>query len=67
MDPWCRSGITFQRMEGIIRRGLHRVWTMAEEWLLPNDEDMPSPPDGYVILFVRFHECGFATPAHRFL
>ena len=40
---------------------------MAEEWLLPDEEDMLSPLDGYVILFARFHECGFATPTHRFL
>ena len=40
---------------------------MAEEWLLPDEEDVPSPPNGYVISFARFHELGFATPAHRFL
>ena len=67
MDPSCHSDITFQRMEGLVHRGLLCVWTMAEEWLLPNDEDMPSPPDGYVVSFAHFHERGLATPAHGFL
>ena len=67
MDPWCRSDITFQRMEGLVRRGLLRAWTSAEEWFLPSKEDMPSPPDSYVVSFTHFHERGFVTPAHRFL
>ena len=53
-------------MEGLVRLGLLRARTVAEEWQLP-DEDMPSPPDGYVVSFTHFHERGFATPAHRFL
>ena len=67
MDLWCHSDITFQRMEGLVRHGLLRVRTLAEEWLLPGEEDVLSPPDGYVVSFARFHERGFATPAHRFL
>ena len=67
MDPWCRSDITFQRMEGLIHRGLLCVWTLAEEWLLPGEEDLLSPHDGYVVSFVHFHEHGFATPSHKFL
>ena len=66
MDPWCRSDITFQRMEGLVRRGLLRTWTSAEEWLLPG-EDLPSPPDGYVVSFAHFHEHGLTTPSHKFL
>ena len=67
MDSWCRSDITFQCLEGLIRRGLLYVWTMAEEWLLPGKEHVPSLPNGYVVSFARFHEQGFATPAHGFL
>ena len=67
MEPWCRSDITLQHMEGLVRRGLLYARTAAEEWRLPGKEDVPSPPDGYVVSFVRFHEHGFATPAHRFL
>ena len=40
---------------------------MAEEWLLPSEEDMTSPPNGYVVSFTHFHKCGFVTPAHIFL
>jgi hypothetical protein len=28
---------------------------------------VPNPPFDYVVSFVRFHECGFATPASRFM
>ena len=67
MDPWCHSDITFQCMEGLVRSGLLRAQTSAEEWLLPGEEDVPSLLDGYVVLFVHFHERRFATPAHKFL
>ena len=67
MDPWCRSNITFQRMEGLIHRSLLQAWTSIEEWLLPSDKDLPSPPIGYVVSFAHFHEHGFVTPVHKFL
>ena len=54
-------------MEGLIRRGLLLAWTLAEEWLLPGEEDLSSPPDGYVVSFAHFHERGLMTPAHKFL
>ena len=54
-------------MEGLIRRGLLHAWTSAEEWLLPSEEDLSSPPNGYVVSFTHFHERGFATSAHKFL
>ena len=67
MDPWCRSDITFQRMEGLVHRGLLRAWTSAGQWLLPDEEDLSSLLDGYVVSFTHFHECGLMTPAHKFL
>ena len=67
MDSWCHCNITFQCIEGLIYHGLLRTWTAAEESLLPSEEDMPSPPDGYVVSFAHFHERGFATPTHTFL
>ena len=67
MDPCCHSDITFQRMEGLVHRGLLRARTSAEEWLLPGNEDSPSLLDGYVVSFTHFHECGLMTPAHKFL
>ena len=54
-------------MEGLVHHGLLHAWTSAEDWLLPGNEDLPSPPDGYVVSFAHFHECGLATPAHKFL
>ena len=67
MDPWCHSDITFQCMEGLIHHGLIHAWTSVEEWLLPSEEELPSPLDGYVVSFAHFHEHGFTTPTHRFL
>jgi hypothetical protein len=40
---------------------------VAEEWMLPGDEESPSPPDGYIMSFTHFHEHGLMTPTHRFL
>ena len=67
MEPWCRSDVTLQCLEGLICRGLLCTWTAVEEWRLPNNEDAPSPPEGYVVSFAHFHEQGFAAPAHKFL
>ena len=67
MDPWCRSDITFQRMEGLIQRGLLHVRTTVEEPVLPNDEESSSPLDGYVVSFAHFHERRLVTPVHRIL
>jgi hypothetical protein len=37
-------------------------------WIVPPATDRePSPPYGYVVNFIRFHERGFAAPASRFL
>ena len=66
MEPWCRSDITLQRLEGLIRSGLLCARTTTEEWRLPCDEDAPSPPNGYIVSFAHFHERGFATPPISF-
>ena len=67
MDPWCRFDISFQRMEGLVHRGVLYAWTSAEEWLLPGEEDLPSPPDGYIVSFAHFLERGFVSPTHKFI
>ena len=67
MDPWCYSNITFLRMEGLVHHGLLCAWTLAEEWLLPGNEDLPSPFYGYVVSCAHFHERGLTNPAHKFL
>ena len=67
MEPWCRSDVTLQRLEGLVRYGLLCAWTAIKEWQLPGDEVAPSLPDGYVVSFAHFHEQGFTTPTHKFL
>ena len=67
MEPWCRSDITLQCLEGLVRYGLLCPWTTAEEWQLPSNEDTLLPLEGYVVSFACFHEWGFTNPAHKFL
>ena len=67
MEPWGRSSITPQRLEGLVRRGLLCPLIVVEEWRLHGDEDESSLPEGYVMSFAHFHERGFAIPAHKFL
>ena len=67
MELWGRSSITSQRLEGLIHHGLLRPLSAVMEWLLPGEEEVPAPPEGYVISFAIFHEWGFPIPAHRFL
>ena len=64
MDSWYRSDVTHANMEGLIKRGLLRGRTDAAEWLVPDREDAPAPPDGYVVSFTSFHERGLAVPPH---
>jgi hypothetical protein len=33
----------------------------------PVSDREPNPPHNYVVSFVRLHECGFTTPASRFM
>ena len=67
MESWCRSDVTLQCLEGLVRCGLLCARTATEEWRLPSNEDAPSPPGGYVVSFAHFHERGFTTPTHKFL
>ena len=67
MEPWCRSNITPQCLEGLVRHGLLRPLTTIEEWWLLGNEDEPSLPKGCVMSFAHFHEQGFAIPTHKFL
>jgi hypothetical protein len=54
-------------MESLIRCGLLRVRTKANEWLLLDGQDSPSLLDSYVVSFTHFHEHRFVAPPHRFL
>ena len=63
MDSWYRSDVAHARMEGLVKRGLLRGRTDAMEWLVPDNEDVPMPPDGYIVSFAPFHERGLAIPS----
>jgi hypothetical protein len=54
-------------MEGLVKKGLLRARTEVMEWLVPGNKDAPTPPDGYVVSFIPFHERSLMTPAHQFL
>jgi hypothetical protein len=54
-------------MEDLIRHDLFHVRTEANKWILPNGQNSPLPPDGYVVSFMHFHERGLVAPPHRFL
>ena len=66
MDSWHRSDVTYARMEGLVKRGILSGRTDAAEWLVPGHEDVPAPPDGYVVSFAPFHEHGLAVPRYPF-
>jgi len=50
-------------MEGLVKRGLLRGRTDMVEWLVPGHEEIPTPPDSYVVSFAPFHEHGFMIPS----
>jgi hypothetical protein len=62
MEQWPHSDVTHSWMKGLIKKGLLRARTAANEWLVPDNEDEPMLQDGYVVSFVPFHECGLAMP-----
>jgi hypothetical protein len=37
------------------------------EWMVPPSGAGPTPPPGYVMSFISFHERGFGVPASRFM
>jgi hypothetical protein len=62
MESWHHSDILHARTEALVKCRLLRVRTKANEWIVPGDEEVPMPPDGYVVSFVPFHERGLAVP-----
>jgi hypothetical protein len=51
-------------MKGLVKKGLFRARTAANEWLIPDNEDESMSQDGYIVSFVPFHERGLAMPPH---
>jgi hypothetical protein len=68
-DPWPFSTMTASDLEDLVGEGLLRPLTDEQrpEWIPPVGGAAPSPPPGYVVSFVSFHERGFGVPASHFM
>jgi hypothetical protein len=68
-DPWPFSTVTAEDLEDLVAEGLLRPLSdeRQPEWIPPASGTAPSPPPGYVVSFVSFHERGFGVPASRFM
>jgi hypothetical protein len=68
-DPWPFSTVTVDDLEALVADGLLRPLSgdPQPDWMAPSSGAAPSPPSGYVLSFVFFHEQGFGVPASRFM
>jgi hypothetical protein len=68
-DPWPFSTVTVDNLEALVADGFLRplFGDPQPEWIAPPSGAAPSPPPGYVLSFVSFHERGFGVPASRFM
>jgi hypothetical protein len=68
-DPWPFSTVTTGDLEDLVAEGLLRPLSdeRRPEWIPPTSGAAPSPPPGYIVSFVSFHERGFGVPASRFM
>jgi hypothetical protein len=68
-DPWPFSTVTADDLEDLVAEGLLRPLSdeRQPEWIPPASGAAPSPPPGYVVSFVSFHERGFGVLASRFM
>jgi hypothetical protein len=68
-DPWPFSTVTVDDLEALVAYGLLRPLSgdPQPEWMAPSSGAAPSPPSGYVLSFISFHERGFGVPASRFM
>ena len=63
MESWYHSDVTHTCMEGLVKRGLLHGRTDVMEWLVLGHDEVPMPPDGYIVSFAPFHERGLAIPS----
>jgi hypothetical protein len=56
-------------LEALVADGLLRPLSGGPqpEWMAPASKADPTPPPGYVVSFIPFHERGFGVPASRFM
>jgi hypothetical protein len=68
-DSWPLSTVTVDDLEALVADGLLCPLSgdPQPEWVVPASEAVPTPPPGYVVSFVSFHEQGFGVPASRFM
>jgi hypothetical protein len=68
-DPWPFSTVTADDLEALVVEGLLRPLSDERQpkWIPPPSGAAPSPPPGYVVSFVSFHERGFGVAASRFM
>jgi hypothetical protein len=68
-DPWPFSIVTAGDLEDLVAEGLLHPLSdeRRPEWIPPVSGAAPSPPPGYIVSFVSFHEQGFGVPASRFM
>jgi hypothetical protein len=67
--PWPFSTVTANDLEALVADGLLRPLSgdSQPEWMAPSSGAALSPPPGYVVSFVSFHERGFGVPASHFM
>jgi hypothetical protein len=67
--PWPFSTIAVEDLEALVADGLFRPLSGGPqpEWMAPASKAGPTPPPGYVVSFIPFHERGFGVPASRFM
>jgi hypothetical protein len=68
-NPWPFSTVTVDDLEALVADGLLCPLSgdPQSEWMVPPSGADPTPPLGYVLSFVSFHERGFGVPASRFM
>jgi hypothetical protein len=68
-DLWPPSTVTVDDLEALVADGLLRPLSgdPQPEWIAPPSGAAPSPPPGYALSFISFHERGFGVPASRFM
>ncbi len=64
-DPWPFSTVAADDLEALVADGVLCPLSgdSQPEWMAPPSGAAPSPPPGYVVSFVSFHEQGFGVPA----
>jgi hypothetical protein len=68
-DPWPFSTVAVEDLEALVTDGLLRPLSGGPqpEWMAPASEADLTPPLGYVVSYIPFHERGFGVPASRFM